>query len=129
MSRKLLASFLMFALVILVFQPRNIRAQSQPDRVMPENLRNSPAGKKPDLKEYFDSELRTMKTRQLTRADLVRIEKDSQTPKPKSDFSKKDKMFLALFIVLMTGLVIVLIKHPCKEKKPGDCEFVNDTTY
>src|SRR6185295_17185839 len=48
MTRKLLASFLMFGLVLLVVQPRNIRAQSQSAQVMPENLQNSPAREKTD---------------------------------------------------------------------------------
>ena len=70
-----------------------------------------------------------MKSRSLTSADLVRIEKNSQTPQPKSGFTNKQKIFIALFIVCLAGLVVVAIKHPCREKKPGDCDFVYDDTY
>jgi hypothetical protein len=127
MLKSLLALFLVFAVLLFVVQPRSGRAQTRSQQAGP-SLSESPKKPKADLKEYFASELRSMKSASLTKADLKRIEKDSQTPKPKSDFSKKDKIFLALFVVLMTGLVIVLIKHPCKEKNPGDCEFIDDTT-
>lgn len=134
MLKNLLALILVFALALLVVQP-GVRAQTRLAETTPDSLPGSQAKTKAktqtDLKAYFDSELRTMKNRSLTSADLVRIEKNSQTPKPKSasSLTNKEKVFLALFIVCLTGLVIYAIKHPCKEKKPGDCEFVDDTTF
>jgi hypothetical protein len=132
MVKSLLALLLVFAVSLFFVRPRSVLAQAQTphsDSSAEKPLAESPAKPNADLKAVFDSELRTMKNRSLTSADLVRIEKDSQTPKPKSEFTNKQKILWTLFIVSMAGLVVVLIKHPCREKKPGDCDFVYDDTY
>ena len=82
-----------------------------------------------DLKSRFASELRDLKAGTLTTADIKKIQQNSQTPKDDSKFTEKQKIFLALFVVLMTGLVVVVIKHPCREKKPGDCDFIYQDPY
>ncbi|MCU1266282.1 MAG: hypothetical protein JWM21_2600 [Acidobacteria bacterium] len=83
--------------------------------------------RKSDLKLTFAAEVERIRA-DTNKVNAERIRQASQNPKPPSSFSKKDKIFLALFIVVMTGLVVVLIKHPCRPKKPGDCEFIDDTT-
>lgn len=132
-SRNLIALFLVLALVLFVAKLPEGQAQSPaPARIAETQTFLSDLQPKPktDLKDYFDKELRSMKSRSLSAADLKSIEKNSQTPKPGSHFSNKQKMFLAVWIVCMTAIVIALIKHPCKEKQPGDCEFIDNTdTY
>lgn len=132
MLKSLLALFLVFAVSLLLVQPRSVLGQAGTparDSSFEKFAAGAQAKSRPELKEYFDSQLRSMKNRSLASADLVRIEKNSQMPKPKSAFTNKQKIFLALFIVCMAGLVAVAIKHPCREKKPGDCDFIDDTTY
>ena len=128
MFKSLLALFLVVAVLLLVVQPRSGRAQTQSGRTVAVPA-ESPTKPKTELKEYFASELRSMKTASLTPADLKQIQKNSQTPQPPPKFTKKQKIFLALWIICMTGLVIVLIKHPCKAKDPKDCEPIEETTF
>jgi hypothetical protein len=134
MLKSLLASFLAVTILILTIPPRAGRAQNHA-KPTPSNGEHIPAGSlskpgpDPDLKSRFASELRDLKAGTLTSADVKKIQQNSQTPKDDSKFGRKQKIFLALFVVLMTGLVVVLIKHPCREKKPGDCDFIYDDPY
>jgi len=134
MLKSLLASFLIATILIFTIQPRAGRAQTQVETFPPQGD-NFPAGSQPmphsdrDLKSRFASELRDLKAGTLTSANVKKIQQNSQTPKDNSKFTRKQKIFLALFVVLMTGLVVVMIKHPCREKKPGDCDFIYDDSY
>jgi hypothetical protein len=90
-------------------------------------LRDSLTKRTPDLKGSFAAEMARIKAGTLTRADIERTQTASQNPQDPSKFTRKQKLFLALFIVIMAGVVVVAIKHPCREKKPGDCDFVDDS--
>ena len=114
-----MAAFLVVAVLLFAIKPGTGRGQTflQPN-----------AANEPGLRASFAAEMARIKSGALTKADFNRLEKQSQNPKPESTFPKRDKIFLAVWIIVMTALVIVLIKHPCKVKNPGDCEFVDDTT-
>jgi hypothetical protein len=125
MLRQFLASFLVCAVTLLMVPPANNFAQTQPNAAGDQYLRDAQT-RTPDLKASFAAEMTRIKAGTLTKADLERIQGASQNPKPQSSFTKRQKIFLALWIVVMTGLVVVLIKHPCKAKDPKDCEFIDD---
>ena len=97
-SRNLIALFLVLALFLFVTKPERGRAQTTAAAAETPFL-GLDHKSKTDLKYYFDSELRSMKSRSLTTADLKLIVKNSQAPKPASHFSRREKMFLTLWIV------------------------------
>ena len=126
-----MAAFLVVAVLLFAIKPGTGRGQTflQPNAANePHYLGDTQTNLKPGLRASFAAEMARIKSGALTKADFNRIEKQSQNPKPESTFPKRDKIFLAVWIIVMTALVIVLIKHPCKVKNPGDCEFVDDTT-
>jgi hypothetical protein len=124
--KDLLAGFLVLAILLYTIQPRISRAQTpqaEADKPVPAN---SERRSTPELKLAIASEISSLKAANLTKADLKKIEQGTQTTKSESGFTKKQKIFLALWIVVMTGLVIVLIKHPCRAKDPKDCEPIDN---
>lgn len=125
MLTKFIASFLVCTVTLLTVPTNNV-AQSQQNAAS-DHLRDVQAKQSPDLKTSFAAELARIKAGTLTRADIERIRTTNQNPQDPSKFTRKQKLFLALFIVLMAGVVVVAIKHPCREKKPGDCDFVDDS--
>lgn len=129
MSKSLLASYLVLAVLIFAIQPQIGRAQShsQPSPPVHAQPLDPQIDAKADLKRVFAPKVRQIREANLTGSDLKRIETDSQTPQPQNVFTRKQKLFLALWIVCMTGLIVVLIKHPCKAKDPRDCEFIDDS--
>ena len=126
MLTKLIASFLLCTVTLLTL-PTNNLAQNQQNAANDHYLRDVKTKQAPDLKASFAAEMARIKAGTLTRADIERSQNTGQNPKPPSSFTNKQKIFLALWIVVMTGLVVVIIKHPCREKKPGDCDFVDDS--
>lgn len=126
MLTKLIASFVICTVTLLTV-PTNNFAQSQQNASSDQYLRDARTKRTTDLKSSFAAEMARIKAGTLTKADIERSQTPSQNPKPPSSFGTKQKLFLALWIVVMTGLVVVIIKHPCREKKPGDCDFVDDS--
>ena len=114
--------------MLLTVAPANNFAQTQPNSASDQYLRDAQTKRNPDLKTSFAAEMARIKAGTLTKGDFKRIEQGSQKPKSESNFPKRDKIFLAVWIVVMTALVVVLIKHPCKAKNPKDCEFIDDSS-
>jgi hypothetical protein len=121
------------ALAMLVFtiQPRSVRAQarSQPDESEIFLDLDTTNTAKPDLKAVFDKEIATLKSG-TAKTDFSPFNQAGQTSQNSGGkFGTKQKLFLGLWVVCMTAIVIVLIKHPCREKKPHDCDPIDDTYY
>ena len=119
------------ALAILVFttQPRSISAQALSQFDESEIFVDSTTTAKPDLKAIFDKEIATLKSG-TTKTDFNRFNPEGQTSQTSSGkFTRKQQIFLTLWIVCMTAIVIVAIKHPCREKKPHDCDPIEDYSY
>jgi hypothetical protein len=107
--------------------PARTFAQRQPNSVADQYVRDTLTRQKPDLKATFNDEIAQIKAGTLTKAEAEKRQVNNQNPK-KQSFTNKQKIFLALWIVIMAGIVAVAIKHPCREKKPGDCDFVDDSS-
>jgi len=127
--RELLILALINSLVIWMIQPGVVgTAQTLTGSRQDIILRSSPARQpKADLKTAFASEIGGLKAA-TTKVDSSRIQTAGHVIQPSGTFTKRQKIFLALWIVCITGLVIVLIKHPCKAKDPKDCEPIDDTS-
>ena len=127
MLTKFIAYFLVCTVALLAVPTANNFAQTQLNTEGDQYLREAQTTRTSDLKGSFAAEVAKIKAGTLTKADFERIQKASQNPKPQSSFHKREKIFLAVWIVVMTGLVVVLIKHPCKAKDPKDCEPIDDS--
>lgn len=114
--------------MLLTLPPARTFAQTRANLDEDQNLFEPLTRTKPDLKATFATEVSRIKAGTLTKADFERMRQTNQNPKPQSSFTNKQKIFLALFIVLMAGVVAVAIKHPCREKKPGDCDFIDNSS-
>ena len=122
---KIIASLLIVTVTLLIM-PRTNLAQTQQNTAGEQYLRDPKKKEKPDLKATFSAEMTRIKTGALNAEAITRNDSQSQQQQ-KPEFSKKDKIFLALFIVLTAGLVAVLIKHACKgENKCEDIDFNTD---
>ena len=128
MLTKFIAYFLACAVALLTVPTANNFAQTPLSTEGDQYLRDAQFKRTADLKGSFAAEVARIKAGTLTKADFERIQNASQNPKPQSSFTKRQKIFLALWIVVMTGLVVVLIKHPCKAKDPKDCEPIDDSS-
>lgn len=128
MQKKLVSSFLVFAIALVTVAPPRTSGQTTTQTLAPpatsanSNLSALPEKAKFDLKTSLAAEMAKIKAGTLTEADAKRLEQDQQDQQAgdshKPSFTRKQKMFLALWIVVMTGLVVVLIKHGCKAPKP-----------
>ena len=127
MLTKFIAYFLVCTVALLTVPTSNNFAQTQLNTEGDQYLREAQTKRTTDLKRSFAAEVARIKAGTVTKADFERIQKASQNPKPQSSFTKRQKIFLALWIVVMTGLVVVLIKHPCKAKDPKDCQPIDDS--
>jgi hypothetical protein len=130
-----IATAVTLALLVFTIQPRNVRGQARVEQARveveieeSEIFTDSATSAKPDLKSVFDKEIATLKSG-TTRTDFNRFSPTAQTQQSGGKFTRKQKLFLALWIVCMTALVIVAIKHPCREKRPHDCDPIDDTYY
>ena len=127
--RRQLTLGLIASLVLWTIQPGVSTAQLRTEVRTEAEQTGSAPGRQPkrDLKAAFTSEIGALKSASVTKAELSRIQTASQTATSSGKFGKRQKIFLALWIICMTGLVIVLIKHPCKAKDPKDCEPIDDS--
>src|SRR6266550_1825192 len=127
MLTKSIASFLICTVMLLMVPPAKNFAQTQLNTDGDQYLRDAQTKRSHALKTSFATEIARIRAGTLTKADFKRIEQGTQKPKSESNFPKRDRIFLAVWIIAMTALVIVLIKHPCKAKDPKDCEFIDDS--
>lgn len=134
MKKKLLAASLICAVALVTVAPPKTLAQTtgQPVVVRTEqNVSVARAKLKPDLKALFAEEVAKNKSGTLTEADIERLEKArlAQTvAQPSSGFSKKEKVLLVVFLVVITAVAIVLVHNgveprPLCEEEPAtpDC--------
>lgn len=128
MSTKLIACLLVFTVTLMTMPPGRTLAQTQTKSTDEQYLFEPLTTRKPDLKATFAAEVAQLRAGTITKAEFARIQQTNQSQNPQSKFTKRQKIFLALFIVIMAGVVVVAIKHPCREKKPGDCDFVDDSS-
>lgn len=128
MPMKLIACLLVWTVTLLTLPPAKTFAQTRANLNDDQDLFEPLTRTTPDLKATFATEVSRIKAGTLTKADFERMRQTNQNPKPPSSFTRRQKIFLALWIVIMAGVVAVLIKHPCREKKPGDCDFIDDSS-
>lgn len=123
-----IATAVTLALLVFTIQPRSVRGQARIELEESEIFTDSATSAKPDLKSVFDKEIATLKSG-TTKTDFKRFNPIGQTQQGPGKFTRKQQLFLALWIVCMTAIVIVAIKHPCREKKPHDCDPIDETTF
>jgi len=128
MPTKFIACLLVCTVTLMTVPPAKTFAQTQTNSGADQYLFGPLTRPRPDLKATFAAEVASIKAGTLTKADFERIQQPSQNPKPQPTFTRRQKICLALFIVIMAGVVAVAIKHPCREKKPGDCDFVDESS-
>src|SRR5258708_9378799 len=117
MLMKHISILLIFALALATVAPPRVFAQTQQTPATLFAVPSTGTTTKPDLKESLAAAVAKIRTGPLTAADIKRIEQQQQNQQsPKSGWSRKQKMFLALWIVVMTGFVVVLIKHHCRDR-------------
>jgi hypothetical protein len=138
MLKKSISTLLVFAVALVTVAPPRVFGQTitqplaQPaTSVIEPNLPAPPATPKPDLRKSLAAEVTKINTGPLTEADLKRLEREQQGQPsgapPKSEWTRKNTIFLTLFIVVMTGVVWVAIKHRCKA--PNPCPVTDSTDY
>jgi hypothetical protein len=125
MPKKTVSAFLVFAIALVTVVPQRVFAQtSAPLATSPveSNSSDQPATPSADLRKSMAVEVAKVKAGPLTKADVKRIEKEQQgrqiSNSAKPGFTRKQKIFLALWILVMTGVVWGAIKHACKDPKP-----------
>jgi len=126
MLKKQIASLLVCTVTLLTVSPTKASAQTlaQSSAAHTEPIFGAaPAIPKPALKTSLAGEIAKLKAHTLTAADARRIEKERQDPqsgpKAKEGWSRRDKIFLVVFIVGTAALVGLLI---AKGKVPQDCD-------
>jgi len=123
MLKKPISSLLIFAVALMTLPTARGFAQTPLNAAGETYLREMPAPKT-DLKASFAKQLTSVREGKLKAADFDRMASQNQQQQPKTSFSRKEKIFLALWVVVMAGLVAVLIKHGCKgENKCEDLVF------
>ena len=125
MPKTPISSLLIFAVALMTLPTGRVFAQAPLNTASETYLRDVPA-RKPDLKASFAKQLTLVREAKLKAADFDRMasQNQQQQQQPKPSFSRKEKIFLALWVVVMAGLVAVLIKHGCKgENKCEDLVF------
>lgn len=128
MKTTFIACLLICTVTLLTVRPSRTIAQTQPGSAADQYVRDTLTRQKPDLKAIFNNEVTRIKAGTLTKAEAEKRQVNNQNQKGQSSFTNKQKVFFALFVVIMAGIVVVAIKHPCREKKPGDCDFVDDSS-
>lgn len=128
MLKKPVCALLVFAIALVTVTPKVfaqtlVRPMTEPrTSLFDGDLPNATAGPKSDLRKALAAEVARIKAGPVTEADHKRLEKARQSQQSgephEGKWTKKNTIFMALFVVCMTGLVIVLIKHACKEPKP-----------
>ncbi|HXM35252.1 MAG TPA: hypothetical protein VN920_08695, partial [Pyrinomonadaceae bacterium] len=122
------------AVALVTVAPPTVFAQTlarPATSVIEPNLPAPPANSKSDLKKSLAAEVAKVKGRPLTEADLKRLEKEQQDQEsgspPKARWTRRNTVFMTLWIVVMTGVVVVLIKHHCRAPKP--CAEIDSSDY
>ena len=137
MLKKPICALLVFAIALVAVSPPKVFAQNLVQPMEPGtslfdgDLPNSTAGPKSDLRKALAAEVARIKAGPVTEADHKRLEKarqNQQSGEPKEGkWTKKNTIFMTLFVVCMTGLVIVLIKHACKDTPAKPCPEIDNT--
>ena len=128
MKKAFIACLLICTVTLLSVPPAKTIAQTQPNSLADQYVRSTLTRQRPDLKATFNAEIAGIRAGTLTKAEAEKRQVNNQNQKKPSSFTNKQKIFLALWIVIMTGIVVVAIKHPCREKKPGDCDIIDDSS-
>jgi hypothetical protein len=93
------------------------------------NVPSAPESRKPDLKKALAEAVANLKAGDSNAANLKRPGTQQQNPHSSGStrpaFTRKEKIFLALFVVMMAGTVAALIKHGCKV--PHSCDQIDNT--
>ena len=134
MLKKPISALLVIVVALVTVGPPKVFAQTlaQPATSVIEPTSPAPPAKsKSDLRKSLAAEVARIKAGPLTEADFRRLEKERQAqqsgvPHQKS-WTRKNTIFMALFVVMMTGVVVVLIKHACRAPKP--CPEIDYTDY
>jgi cobalamin biosynthesis Mg chelatase CobN len=132
MPKKLVSALLVFAVALVTVPTQRVFAQeSAANSTIESNSSTQPATSSSDLRTSMAAEIAKVKAGPLTKADIKRIEKEQQgqhyVNSAKPSFTRRQKIFLALWIVVMTGVVWGLIKHACKD--PNPCPEPDPTDY
>ena len=134
MLKKLISSLLFCAVALVTVAPPTVFAQAltpPATSVSEPNLPAPPANSKSDLRKTLDAEVAKVKAGPLTEADLNRLEKEQQAQQSgapaKARWTRRNTVFMTLWIVVMTGVVVVLIKHHCRAPKP--CPEIDSSDY
>ena len=134
MLKKLISSFLFCAVGLVTVAPPTVFAQilaPPATSVIDPNIPTPPANSKSDLRKGLAAEVALVKAGPLTEADLKRLEKEQQNQQSgaplKAGWTRRNTVFMTLRIVVMTGVVVVLIKHHCRAPKP--CPEIDNTDY
>jgi hypothetical protein len=114
MPNKQIASLLICTVTLLGVVPSRAVAQTSGQSklaISEQSLNDEQARPTPDLKAVFAEKMADIKAGSLAEANLKRIKKGEMYPqsgtKSNSGLSKKEKIFLVVFLVALTGLAIV----------------------
>ena len=122
MLKKSIARLLICAVMLLTLGPSKVYSQtlSQPKAAESERALSSAQVKtRTGLKMIFAKELLKARASASSSVDYKRYAEQQQQPQgSKGGWSKKDKIFLAVFIVGMTALVTVLLIHGIDTSSP-----------
>ena len=84
---------------------------------------------KSDLRTLLAAEMSKIKDGRMSDADIKRLDQQQSRNQQshKSGWTRKNTIFMTLWVVVITGLVVVAIKHRCKAPKP--CPEIDSTDY
>lgn len=134
MLRKLISALLVIVVTLVTVGSPKVFAQTLPlpaTSVIEPTLPVPPAKAESELRKSVAAEVTKIKVGPLTEADFKRLEKERQAQQSgapaKSGWTRKNTIFMTLFVVLMTGVVIVTIKHHCRA--PNPCPEIDSSNY
>jgi len=139
MLKKLISALLVWAVALLTVTPPSVSAQTlkrslaQSGTELIEPNPKPPAPKpKPELRKSFAAEMAGIKAGTLSDADLQRLEKeqqDQQSSKPSgAKWTRRNTIFMTLFVVVLTGVVWVAIKHRCRDSAAKPCPEIDNSS-
>jgi hypothetical protein len=130
--KKPISVLLIFAVALVTPPPPKAAGQSlsqtPPSRATSLIVPYVPASPPPpgsDLKKSLEAVVATLKADTLTAADFKRIEKEQAAQQVSSStdgkWTRKKKILVALTVVLLTGALVVAIKHRCRDTPEKKC--------